>query len=1002
MIKASSNRRIIWGFFQIKLIRESKLKCKLAMILFTTLSLNGLQAQVGELIWEENFDHLDNWTPSIGNGAWGWGNGELEFYQSQNVEVSEIPDEAGNMALRITARAESGSWIVDQWGNPLSYTSGKVTSKSKVAVQYGLIETRVKLPNLNLGGWPAIWLLGESNYGWPYNGEMDIVEMGSSQGFRDLHDGHNGGNGLNNSNVNQVTGANAIFHAEYAINPDNPLGAASISWDPDDEYCRPYYNYDDPLVERFVIYRSYWDQDSLRFTVVDEGIEYDLFAYAFPLDSLSSEFQQPFYFIANLAIGGAYTDAYNLGDLGSGLPISMPLPAEMYVDYIRVYEWNGQGEVRLGPPFPESGSFGIFTDETGTNGGLEPGVSSEIFVWENTLNEVSIAPYEGENGLSWQTTGEGWFGAGIMSIQPLNMINFGEGHLNFRIQIPANISFKIGIIDGWDNQNYLEFPANTTSYGLVRDGQWGQASIPISELRGSFIDLRMLSYAFVILEESGGACEFALDDIYWDGGGIPNAPLAYAGLNQIVEDLDGNGSEAVTLDGSASSDPDGTIDSYQWTVADTLLASGVSPTVNLELGEHHITLTVTDDLGNSASDIVQITVLDNYLPLAHAGSDQTLIDSNNDGRETVALDGTASTDSDGSVVAYSWSENGNVIATGEQVSLELALGVHVITLTVTDNDGGVGTDALTIRVNPNFSVSAPAIYFTHSAPSIDEIIEPTWLYTPGMEINNVTVGSRTADFDAQWRALYDFTNLYILVEVNDHTLVNDSNNEWYNDDCVEIFIDGDNSSGSMYDGVNDFQFGFRWADEEIKIGNNSANNMTGMNVIHYATDVGHNLELSIPWNTIGVTPSEGYVIGFDVAVDDDDNGGTRECAIASIFTADNAWHNPGVFGNVALIQPTGISNDGSHLVPPYFQLSQNFPNPFNPQTSIRFSLVETERVDLSIYNIRGQVVANLVDCVMHAGEHTIAFDGSDLASGSYFYSISTGSRTAVRKMLLIK
>ena len=65
----------------------------------------------------------------------------------------------------------------------------------------------------------------------------------------------------------------------------------------------------------------------------------------------------------------------------------------------------------------------------------------------------------------------------------------------------------------------MEFPSGQTRYGLVRDGEWGQASIPIEDIRGDYIDLRMLSYEFVILEVSGASCEFALDDIYWEGGG---------------------------------------------------------------------------------------------------------------------------------------------------------------------------------------------------------------------------------------------------------------------------------------------------------------------------------------------------------------------------------------------------------------------------------------------------------------------------------------------------
>ena len=56
--------------------------------------------------------------------------------------------------------------------------------------------------------------------------------------------------------------------------------------------------------------------------------------------------------------------------------------------------------------------------------------------------------------------------------------DFSEGHLNFSIKIPANISFQIGIIDSWGNQSYVDFPSNQTTYGLVRDGNWGQASIP--------------------------------------------------------------------------------------------------------------------------------------------------------------------------------------------------------------------------------------------------------------------------------------------------------------------------------------------------------------------------------------------------------------------------------------------------------------------------------------------------------------------------------------------
>ena len=486
------------------------------IVIFLILCISSIYGQIGDVIWEENFDNLDNWVIETGNGSWGWGNGELQYYKSENIDIVEVEGETGNHAVRITAKQESGSGITDQWGNPLNYTSGRMNTKSKISVKYGVIETRVSVPDLDLGGWPAVWLLGTSNLNWPRSGEIDIMEMGSRQEFRDLHDEHNGGNDSDNSTVNQVVGANAIFYADEAINTENPSGAASISWDPDDDYCRPYYNYDN-LNDRFLTYRIYWDPGSIRFTVIDNSVEHDLYTEPFPIDSVSDEFQEPFYLIANLAIGGLFTDAVYNG--GSGLPISMPFPVHMYVDYIKVMEWNGQGEVHTGPPTFQGGTFGLFTDTTPIDNGLVAGDDAEIYVWEGTLSEGSIPPYEGENGISWQTTGLGWFGAGIMSMQPVNLFNFSQGHLNFRIKIPANISFQIGIIDSWGNQSYVDFPSNQTKYGLVRDGDWGQASIPVEDIRGEFIDLRMLSYEFVILEVNGASCQFALDDIYWSGGG---------------------------------------------------------------------------------------------------------------------------------------------------------------------------------------------------------------------------------------------------------------------------------------------------------------------------------------------------------------------------------------------------------------------------------------------------------------------------------------------------
>jgi len=491
---------------------------KILLLAIISVLISGpVSAQIGKLIWEENFNSLENWIIDTGNRNWGWGNGELQFYSSQNVSITEILGETGNNAVKITAKNESGSSIVDKWGNPLEFTSGKINSKSKVTIHYGMVETRIRVPNLETGGWPAFWLLGTSNFEWPHKGELDLMEMGHTQASRDDRDSYNGGNDQNNSTENNMTGANAIFFTESAIVPGNPNGAASLAWD--GSYARPYFNMDNPLNDRFLIYRMYWDSTSIRFTVIDEdrdvNNEIDLFTTAFDLSEESDEFLKPFYFIINFAIGGTLTDAYNLGDRGSGENVSMPMPAEMLVDYVKVYKWNNQGSVHIGPPTNVKLNYGLFTDSTYVTEHILIDEEAFIYVWEETLIESDIRPYEGEGVLSWKSNGKGWFGAGIMSEQPINLSE--ADHLNFRIKIPANIAFQIGVIDAWGNQNYVEFPENQTKFGLTRDGEWGQVSIPIGVLRGQYIDMRMLSYEFVILEVNGANIEFALDDIYYDG-----------------------------------------------------------------------------------------------------------------------------------------------------------------------------------------------------------------------------------------------------------------------------------------------------------------------------------------------------------------------------------------------------------------------------------------------------------------------------------------------------
>jgi hypothetical protein len=85
-----------------------------------------------------------------------------------------------------------------------------------------------------------------------------------------------------------------------------------------------------------------------------------------------------------------------------------------------------------------------------------------------------------------------------------------------------------------------------------------------------------------------------------------------------------------------------------------------------------------------------------------------------------------------------------------------------------------------------------------------------------------------------------------------------------------------------------------------------------------------------------------------------------------------------------------------------YALHQNFPNPFNPTTSIAVDLVESGNVTLKVYNLMGQEVASLVSGTMTSGRHIVSFNASNLSSGLYLYRLSVNGFVAEKKMLLMK
>lgn len=464
----------------------------------------GSQAQVGNVIWEDNFDTFNDnvWTKDFGNGCrfgaglCGWGNQERQYYRPENVYIGDIPGEPGNKGLVLEAKRESFQGF--------DFTSGKVISEKKLGVKYGMLEIRMSVPNLEQGLWPAAWMLGIAEINWPFKGEIDIMEMGFSTEERD----HQGATG---SSVNDYVGSNLFFP-----NPDAAIGNIAT----DVGYNKPYVA-NTPINDRFLLYRVYWDPTQLIFEIEDGATKAQLYEAPFPVNTTTPAgipFTKPFYMLLNLAVGGTLPGVF------SSAEVSAPLPGKMYVDYVRLHEWNGFGETTYDNSLKaENGNFGLYTDNTPTTDNLSFGLDSQFLVFNQgeftTLEALSGVPAEGDNVLAFnKTSNPEWFGGGVFSFFGRNMSNYVQsGVLKFKIKIPADIPFIIGLDDYYTNKSEITFPAGETKYGLVRNGEWGEVTIPIADFAGT-LAFQNMQYLFRI--GSVGLAprtnfELAIDDIYW-------------------------------------------------------------------------------------------------------------------------------------------------------------------------------------------------------------------------------------------------------------------------------------------------------------------------------------------------------------------------------------------------------------------------------------------------------------------------------------------------------
>jgi len=260
-----------------------------------------------QLVWSDEFNgpagsppDPTKWDYDIGHGnPYGWGNGELEDYT--NATANAFQDGNGNLVIR-AIRDSSGNFTSArlQTGSP-----GASTQTADNKWQYGLIEARIKLPPTNHGVWPAFWMLGENN-GWPWCGELDIMENFGTY-----------------SNVNDASINNGTAHGPLA-----PLGSGNYSdYSAGGRYTLPL---GETVYDDYHIYAIQWSVGSVAF-YVDGALYYTATPSAVPSGEWVFD-NGPAYILLNLAIGGSSTF------LGTPDPNS-PFPnADMLVDYVRVYQ----------------------------------------------------------------------------------------------------------------------------------------------------------------------------------------------------------------------------------------------------------------------------------------------------------------------------------------------------------------------------------------------------------------------------------------------------------------------------------------------------------------------------------------------------------------------------------------------------------------------------------------------------------------------------------------
>lgn len=292
----------------------------LVMAVFSLQACSQAESASGEphrqLVWSDDFTgkELDSTKWSAERSCWGGGNNERQCYvdSPDNIHV-----ENGELVLSAFAETHTGPQFAQELSDrgelvTQNYTSGKIRTKGLASWTYGRFEARIKLPK-GQSTWPAFWMLPETDVygGWPQSGEIDIMEA-----------------------------VNLTAICEDCPNGKENRSSAALhfgdTW-PENRFLTKTHDLLIDDIEGWHVYALDWREGRMEW-FVDDNLFFSLESQDWftptvdKIDNANAPFDQPFYLMLNLAVGGNLPDNKNEKAFNPN-----SFPAQMKVDWVRVY-----------------------------------------------------------------------------------------------------------------------------------------------------------------------------------------------------------------------------------------------------------------------------------------------------------------------------------------------------------------------------------------------------------------------------------------------------------------------------------------------------------------------------------------------------------------------------------------------------------------------------------------------------------------------------------------